>query len=141
MKRFAWLAAVAAGCAIVLGVIAVMTDGFGLVNSDEPPSNQRTAQDRCEHEVLNRVVSPSSAKLSNVETATSVLDPDSKDLFSLLGDSLKGVDHSRIAVWNVSGVVDAPTELGTTIHDPFSCRAYFVDGNLADTLVLFEHDH
>ena len=141
MKPLAWLVAVAAGCALVLGVAAVMTNGFGLISSDEPPSKERTAQDRCEKEVLNRVVSPSLAKLSNVETATSVLDPDSKDLFSLLGDSLKGVDHSRIAVWNVSGVVDVPNEVGGMIHDPFSCRAYFVDGNLADTLVVFEHDH
>lgn len=126
---------------MVLVVTALMTNGFGLISSDEPPSNQRTAQDRCEAEVLNRLVSPTSAKLSNVETATSVLDPDSKDLFTLLGDSLKGVDHSRIAVWNVSGVVDVPNEVGGTIHDPFNCRAYFVDGDLADTLVLFEHDH
>jgi hypothetical protein len=26
------------------------------------------------------------------------------------------------------------------IHDPFSCRAYFVDGTLVHTLVLFDHD-
>jgi hypothetical protein len=84
---------------------------------------------------------PSTAKLSNVEVASTVLDPDSKDLFSLLDDPLKGVDHSRITVLNVSGVVDAPNASGSTMHDPFSCRAYFIDGNLAHTLVLFDHDH
>jgi hypothetical protein len=94
-----------------------------------------------EPEVLNRLAEPSTAKLSNVEVASTVLDPDSKDLFSLLDDPLKGVDHSRITVWNVSGVVDAPNALGATMHDPFSCRAYFIDGNLAHTLVLFDHDH
>jgi hypothetical protein len=102
---------------------------------------ERTAQDRCEPEVLNRLAEPSTAKLSNVEVASTVLDPDSKDLFSLLDDPLKGVDHSRITVWNVSGVVDAPNAFGATMHDPFSCRAYFIDGNLAHTLVLFDHDH
>ena len=136
-----WLIAAAAGCAVILIVTAVVTRGFGLADSSEPISNERTAQGRCETEVLNKLASPSRAKLSNVETATSALDPDTKDLFSLLNDSLKGVDHSRITVWNVSGVVDAQNELGATIHDPFSCRAYFVDGKLADTLVLFEHDH
>jgi hypothetical protein len=43
---------------------------------------------------------------------------------------------------NVSGVVDVNGDaFGATMHDPFSCRAYFIDGNLAHTLVLFDHDH
>jgi hypothetical protein len=126
---------------MILVMTAVATRGFGLVNLDEPTSKARIAQDRCEPEVMNRLASPSTAKLSNVDTASSVLDPDSKDLFSLLDDPLKGVDHSRITVWNVSGVVDAQNAFGATIHDPFSCRAYFIDDNLAHTLVLFDHDH
>lgn len=114
-----------------------MTDGFAADTSKE-----RAAQDRCESEVLKRLVSPSAAQLSNVRSAQSVLDPDSRDLFSLtLNEPLKGVDTSRITVWEVSGVVDAPSEVGTTMHDPFICRAYFVDDDLTDTLVLFEHDH
>ena len=140
-KRRAWLITAAAVCVVILAVIAVATRGFGLANSTDRPSNERTAQDRCEPEVLNRLAEPSTAKLSNVEVASTVLDPDSKDLFSLLDDPLKGVDHSRITVWNVSGVVDAPNASGATMHDPFSCRAYFIDGNLAHTLVLFDHDH
>jgi hypothetical protein len=32
-------------------------------------------------------------------------------------------------------------EAGGTIRDPFTCRADFVDGNLADTLALFDHAH
>lgn len=83
----------------------------------------------------------SAAKLSNVRTAASDLDPDSRDMFPLLDEPLKGVEHSRITVWNVSGVVDAPSEVGTTIHDPFTCRAYFIDDTLANTLVVFDHDH
>jgi hypothetical protein len=140
-KSRAWLIAAAAVCIVILAVIVVATRGFGLANSTDSTSNERTAQDRCEPEVLNRLAEPSTAKLSNVEVASTVLDPDSKDLFSLLDDPLKGVDHSRITVWNVSGVVDAPNAFGATMHDPFSCRAYFIDGNLAHTLVLFDHDH
>jgi hypothetical protein len=141
-KRRAWFIAAAAVCVLILAVIAVATRGFGLADSAERTSNERTAQDRCEPEVLNRLAEPSTAKLSNVEVASTVLDPDSKDLFSLLDDPLKGVDHSRITVLNVSGVVEVNGDaFGATIHDPFSCRAYFIDGNLAHTLVLFDHDH
>lgn len=134
-----WLIAVAvvALVAAAVVVIAVMTNDFAAT-----PSKERAAQDRCEPEVLKRLASPSAAKLSNVKSAQSVLDPDSRDLFSLtLNEPLKGVDTSRITVWEVSGVVDVQSEVGTAMHDPFICRAYFVDGNLADTLVLFEHDH
>jgi hypothetical protein len=137
----AWLIATGAGCALVLAVIVIATGGFGLISSDEPTSKERTAQDRCESEVLARLVSPSTAKLSSVKTARDVLDPDTRDLFALLDGPLKGVDHSRILVWTVSGVVDAQNELGAMIHDPFSCHAYFIDNELADTLVLFDHDH
>ena len=140
-KRRAWLIAATAGCVVILAVTVVATRDFGLANSTDHTSNEHTAQDRCEPEILNRLASPSTAKLSNVEAANTVLDPDSKDLFALLDDPLKGVDHSRITVWNVSGVVDAQNAFGAMIHDPFSCRAYFIDGNLAHTLVLFDHDH
>jgi hypothetical protein len=142
------LIAAVAGCVVILAVIAVIaviavvTRGFGLANSTDRTSKEVTAQERCEPEVLNRLAEPSTAKLSNVEVARTALDPDSKDLFSLLDDPLKGVDHSRITVLNVSGVVDVNgNAFGDTIHDPFSCRAYFIDGNLAHTLVLFDHDH
>lgn len=137
----AWLIAAVAGCVVILVVTAVATRGFGLADSTDRTSNERTAQDRCEPEVLKRLAEPSTAKLSSVETASTVLDPESKDLFSLLDEPLKGVDHSRITVWNVSGVVDAPNAFGAMLHDPFSCRAYFIDGNLVHTLVLFDHDH
>ena len=140
-RRRAWSIAAGAACVVILAVIAVATRGFGLANSTDHTSNAQTAQGRCEPEILNRLASPSTAKLSNVEAANTVLDPDSKDLFALLDDPLKGVDHSRITVWNVSGVVDAQNAFGAMIQDPFSCRAYFIDGNLAHTLVLFDHDH
>jgi len=78
---------------------------------------------------------------SEIRTDRGLATRHSKDLFALLDDPLKRVDHSRITVWNVSGVVDAPNAFGAMIHDPFSCRAYFIDGNLAHTLVLFDHDH
>jgi hypothetical protein len=141
-RRGAWLIAAGAGCVVILVVIAVATRGFGLAASTDRPSNEHAAQDRCESDVQKRLASPSTAKLSNIEVAGTVLDPDSKDLFSLLDDPLKGVDPSRITVLNVSGVVDVNGDaFGATIHDPFSCRAYFIDGNLANTLVLFDHDH
>ena len=140
-KRRAWLIAAAAVCVVILAVIAVVTRGFGLADSTDRASNEHMAQDRCESDVVKRLASPATAKLSNVEAARTDLDPDSKDLFSLLDDPLKGVDHSRITVLNVSGLVDAQNAFGATMHDPFSCRAYFIDGNLAHTLVLFDHDH
>jgi hypothetical protein len=144
-RRRAWLIAAVAGCVVILAVIAVIavaTRGFGLANSTDRPSKELTAQDRCESDVLKRLAAPSTAKLSNIEVASTDLGPDSKDLFSLLEDPLKGVDHSRITVLNVSGFVDVKGDaFGATIHDPFSCRAYFIDGNLANTLLLFDHDH
>ncbi|ART70620.1 hypothetical protein BTO20_20620 [Mycobacterium dioxanotrophicus] len=133
-----WLiASTAVAFLAVIVVIAVKTQGFGAANS-----NERMAQQRCETDVRAQLASPSTANLSEVKATASELDPDSRDLFSLIGnDSLKGVDHARITVWNVSGMVDAQTEVGTLMHDPFTCRAYFVDGALADTLVLFDHPH
>ena len=134
--------ATGAACVVILAVIAVATRGFGLADSTDRPSKELAAQNRCESDVLKQLASPSTAKLSNVEAASTVLDPDSKDLFSLLDDPLKGVEHSRITVLNVSGVVDVNGDaFGATMHDPFSCRAYFIDGNLAHTLVLFDRDH
>lgn len=131
-----WLLA----CALILGVVAVIavrTHGFGLVDTAE-----REVQDRCETDVRGKLVTPATAKLTDVESKLGDLEPDSRDLFPLTTDEpLKGVEHSRITVWNVSGTVDAQTESGSTIHDPFVCRAYFVDGNLADTLVVFEREH
>jgi hypothetical protein len=47
----------------------------------------------------------------------------------------------RITVLNVAGVANAPSQVGTTISDHFDCRAYFVDGALAHTLVVFDHAH
>lgn len=123
-------------------VNAVATRGFGLVDSTDRASPNRSAQDRCESDVLKRLAAPSTTKLSSVIAENTVLDPESKDLFSLLDDPLKGVDHSRITVLDVSGVVDVSGDsFGDTMHDPFSFRAYFVDGNLVHTLVLFDHDH
>jgi hypothetical protein len=136
-----WIAAVV-GCGLILIAIAVTTRGFGLVKPKLNSSQDNAAQERCESEVLTRLVSPSTAKLSDIETTKDVMDPDSKDLFSLqLSDPLKGVDRARITVWNVTGYADSRNEFGDLMHERFSCRAYFVDGNLADTLVTFDHDH
>jgi hypothetical protein len=41
----------------------------------------------------------------------------------------------------VTGTVSAPNAFGDTLTDPFTCRAYFVDDTLTETLVVFEHDH
>jgi hypothetical protein len=74
-KRRAWLIAAAAVCVVILAVTVVATRGFGLANSTDRTSNERTAQDRCEPEVLNRLAEPSTVKLSNVDVASTVLDP------------------------------------------------------------------
>ncbi len=126
----------------IVVVIALFTNVFGFCDS-QSNSKERAAQERCESGVLDRMASPSTTRLMNVEVAPGVLDPDVKDLFSLtLNDPLKGIDHSRITVWMVDGDVEAQTESGSVIHQGFECRAYFVDGNIADTLVLLDHrDH
>lgn len=117
--------------------IALKPSWFGLVSTAD-----RTAQQRCESDVRSRLAAPTTARLTNVRSTRSDLEPDSRDLFPLMvNEPLKGVDRSRITVWSVSGTVDAPTEVGSMIHDPFTCRAYFVDGTLADSLVLFDHEH
>jgi hypothetical protein len=127
-----WLLAAVGACALIVAVTAVIA-----VNTPD-----RTARQRCEADVRTRLVAPTTAQLSEVQSTVSELDPDSRDLFPLtLNAPLKGIDHSRITVWNVTGVVNAQSEVGSTIHDPFICRAYFVDGSLADTLVVFDHDH
>ncbi|GAA2777805.1 MULTISPECIES: hypothetical protein [Mycolicibacterium] len=127
----------------VVVAIAISTGTLRLWSSDNTgPIAEQSAEDRCQSEVLKRVVSASTAHLSQVHTEASSLDVDGRDQFSLtLEEPLKGVDKSRITVLNVSGVVNAPTEVGSTLQDHFDCRAYFVDGSLVHTLVLFEHDH
>lgn len=140
--RLLWTAAlVAAGAAVV--AVAITTGALRLWKStDTTPSAEQSAKERCQADVLKKVVSPSTARLSDIRTETSTLDVDGRDMFSLtLEEPLKGVDTSRITVLNVSGVVNSPTEVATTLRDHFDCRAYFVDGSLAHTLVLFEHSH
>jgi len=139
----ALLLAAAAMCGAILAVIAIATRGFGLIDSTSVDTREHAAaQQRCERDVVARLVAPSTAKLTDVTVTSAQLDPEVMDLFSLTsGGPLNGVDHSRISVRSVEGVVEAPNEVGGTLHDPFTCRAYFVDGDLADTLVVFDHDH
>jgi hypothetical protein len=138
----ALLLAAAAMCGAVLAGVAITTRGFGLIEATSVDTRERAAQQRCERDVVARLVAPSTAKLSDVNVTSVQLDPDIMDLFSLSsGGPLNGVDHSRISVRSVEGVVEVPNEMGGTLHDPFKCRAYFVDGDLVDTLVVFDHVH
>lgn len=123
--------------AAVATVFAFMTGVF----SSQTSTRDWLAQTRCESDVQKRLASPSTASLSDVKSTASDLLPDNRDMFALMGPSLQSIDHSRITVWNVSGVVDASTEVGSTIHDAFTCRAYFVDGVVVDTLVVFDREH
>ena len=143
---FVTAALVVAGA--VLAAIAVATGLLQIGKSSqstpsaEQSAQQRSAQQRCQSDVLKRLVSPSNATLSEVRTETSNLDVDGRDFSSLnSSEPLRGIDISRITVQNVSGVVNAPSEVGSTIQDHFDCRAYFVDGALAHTLVVFDHGH
>ncbi|QZT54992.1 hypothetical protein [Mycolicibacterium austroafricanum] len=141
-RKRALLLAAAALCGALLAAIAIISRGFGLIDSGSVDPRGRAAQQRCERDVVARLVAPSTAKLTDVTVTSAQLDPEVMDLFSLLsGGRLNGVDHSRISVQSVEGVVVAPNEMGGTLHDPFTCRAYFVDGDLVDTLVVFDHDH
>jgi hypothetical protein len=140
-RRLLVIAAVCVLTLAILTVIGVKTRGFGLM-SPEPRPAQDVARDRCQDDVRKQLASPDSAQLSGVRSVAGELETDGQDMFPLMMDEpLKGVDHSRITVWNVSGTIDAKAEAGGTIHDPFTCRAYFVDGNRVDTLVLFDHAH
>jgi hypothetical protein len=102
---------------------------------------QRAAQQRCEQDVLGRLAAPSTGALSEVAVSPSELDPEITDLSTLSRETLQGVDRSRITVLAVTGTVSAPNAFGDTLVDPFTCRAYFVDATLTETLVIFEHDH
>jgi hypothetical protein len=134
-------ALIAVGAALV--AIAFATGALRLGKSaDSAPSAEQVAQQRCQSDVLKRLVSPDNATISDLHTETSTLDVDGRDFSSLTAsEPLKGIDASRISVLNVSGVANAPSEVGTTIQDHFDCRAYFVDGALAHTLVVFDHAH
>lgn len=134
-------ALIAVGAAVV--AVAVATGALRLGHSaDSAPSAEQLAQQRCQAKVLKRLISPDKATISDVHTETSTLDVDGRDFSSLnTSEPLKGIDVSRITVLNVAGVANAPSEVGSTIQDHFDCRAYFVDGALAHTLVVFDHGH
>lgn len=137
-----WTASlIAVGAAVV--AIAVATGALRLGKSADPaPTAEQLAQQRCQSEVLKRLVSPDNATISELRAEPSTLDVDGRDFSSLTAsEPLKGIDTSRISVLNVSGVANAPSEVGSTISDRFDCRAYFVDGTLAHTLVVFDHAH
>ena len=121
--------------AVVIGVLAVDKSGESAVSEAD------AAQQRCETDVVNRLPSPSTAQISEIKATSDVLDADSRDLFSLLDPPLKGADHSQIKVWNVAGVVKSQNDFGDAMQSPFTCRAYFLDGQLAHTLVLLDHHH
>lgn len=130
---------VVAGAA--LGGVAVTAGGPHEI-TDSPLSAEHLALKQCQVDVLKRLVSPASASLAEMDTQPSTLDTEGKDLFPLtLEEPLKGINVARIAVLNVSGVVNAPSEIGAAIQDHFECRAYFVDGSLVHTLVVFDHSH
>lgn len=141
-RALLWTASlIAVGAAVV--AIAVATGALRLGKSADPaPTAEQLAQQRCQSEVLKRLVSPDNATISELRAEPSTLDVDGRDFSSLTAsEPLKGIDTSRISVLNVSGVANAPSEVGSTISDRFDCRAYFVDGTLAHTLVVFDHAH
>lgn len=132
---------IAAGMSAAI-VIAVVTSFLAVRDSEESaPSEGDAAQQRCEVDVVNRLASPSTAQISEINATSDVLDADSRDLFSLLEPPLKGIDQSRIRVWNVAGVVNSENDFGDSMRTPFTCRVYFLDGNLMRTLVLLDHHH
>ena len=142
-RRRLLLAAVLVVVGAVAVAAAITTGKLRLGGADHSmPSAEQIAQDRCSDGVLKKVVAPATARLTGVRTEHGTLDTDGRDLFSLtLEEPLKGVDTSRITVLDVTGVVNSRNEFGSEIQDHFDCRAYFVDGSLAHTLVLFDHPH
>lgn len=138
-----WLvAAVIAGAAVIVGV-AMGTGALRVGSSrDSAATAEQSARQRCESEVRKRLMSHDKATVTDLRTEAASLDIQARDLSSVTASpALKDVDPARITVLNVSGVVNAPSQVGSVLHDRFDCRAYFVDGNLAHTLVVFDHDH
>lgn len=133
-SRIVLFAVLALGAAVLAGVFVTMRESGG-----DP--YQQAAQQRCEQDVLGRLAAPSTGTLSEVAVNRSELDPEITDLSPLSRETLKDVDRSRITVLAVTGTVAAPNAFGDSLTDPFTCRAYFVDGALTETLVVFEHDH
>jgi len=143
-NRRPWLiAATLVGVGAALMGVALATGTLRLNRStDSTPSAERLAQQRCEADILKRLVTPEKATISDVHVENSTLDDQGRDFSSLTAsEPLKGVDRSRISVLNVAGVANSPSEVGSTISDRFDCRAYFIDGKLAHTLVVFDHGH
>jgi hypothetical protein len=141
-RRLWWTAGLvgagAGAAAIAVGTGAMRPSGPG----EHAPTAAELAQQRCQSDVLQRLVSPAAATITELRTEASTLDTDGRDFSSLnASEPLTGIDASRITVLNVSGVTHAPSEVGSTIEDHFDCRAYFVDGALAHTLVVFDHGH
>ena len=99
-RRRALLLAATAMCGAILAGIAIATRGFGLIDSTSVDTREHVAaQQRCERDVVARLVAPSTAKLTDVTVTSAQLDPEVMDLFSLTsGGPLNGVDHSRISV-------------------------------------------
>lgn len=134
------LAAVAVSTAALAGA-AILTRGFGLIDSVNVTTLGDAAQQRCERDVIARMVSPESATVSGLAVTNSELDPEITDLAPLGAGPLAGVDRSAITVRSVTGVVETPNEVGGTLTAPFTCRVYFVGDQLSDSLVVLEHDH
>jgi hypothetical protein len=132
--RIVLFALLALGSAVLAGVVISMRE------PGRDPTQQAAAQ-RCEQDVLGRLAAPATGKLSQVAVSPSELDPEITDLSALSRETLSGVDRSRLTVVAVTGTVQAPNAWGDPITDPFTCRAYFVDDTLTETLVVFEHNH
>jgi hypothetical protein len=134
------LAAVTVFAAALAGS-AIATRGFGLNDSGGVMTPDVAAQQRCERDVVARMVSPESASVSGLTVTNSELDPEITDLAPLGAGPLAGVDRSTITVRSVTGVVETPNEMGGILTAPFTCRAYFIGDELSDSLVVLEHDH
>ena len=134
------LAAVAVSAAALAGA-AIATRGFGLIDSDDGRTLDDAAQQRCERDVIARMVSPESATVSGLTVTNSELDPEITDLAPLGAGPLAGIDRSAITVRSVTGVVETSNEVGGTLTAPFTCRVYFVGDQLSDSLVVLEHNH
>lgn len=132
-----WIAAGISALIVIaaaIGVLAVRDSGESALSEGD------VAQQRCEVDVVNRLASPSTAQISEIDPTSDVLDADSRDLFSCWSLLSKG-SINRIKVWNVAGVVNSKNGFGNSMQTPFTCRAYFLGGDLVHTLILLDHHH
>lgn len=132
-------ALIAVGAAMVAIVVATGALQLGKT-TDSAPTAEQLAQQRCQAEVLERLVAPDKATISDAQTQPST--PTSMAEISprwLPATNSRASTPSRISVLNVSGVPTHPVRPAP--RSTIASTVAPIDGALAHTLIVFDHGH